>query len=81
MLVDCMSSRKETEMSNSQAGVQIDKAEECFVAELKTKPAQELGHFLAGPWTASILSTEEIEELYQYQKLQQKEETPQQRTA
>jgi hypothetical protein len=76
-----MSSRKEIEMTNSQASVQIDKTEEYFVAELKAKPAQELRHFLAGPWTASILSTEAIEELYQYQKLQQKEETPQQQTA
>jgi hypothetical protein len=76
-----MSSRKEKEMTNSQASVQIDKEEEYFVAELKTKPAQELRHFLAGPWTASILSPEAIEELYQYQKLQQQEETPQQRTA
>lgn len=68
-------------MTNSQASVQIDKSEEYFVAELKTKPAQELRHFLAGPWTSSILSTEAIEELYQYQKLQQKEETPQHQTA
>ena len=68
-------------MTNSQASVQINKAEEYFVAELKTKSAQELHHFLAGPWTASILSSEAIEELYQYQKLQQKEEIPQQQTA
>jgi hypothetical protein len=76
-----MSSRKEMDMTNSQASVQVNKAEEYFVAELKTKPAQELHHFLAGPWTASILSSEAIEELYQYQKLQQKEEIPQQQTA
>ena len=68
-------------MTNFQKSVQIDKEEEYFVAELKTKPAQELRHFLAGPWTASILSTEAIEQLYQYQKLQQKEEPPQQQTA
>jgi hypothetical protein len=76
-----MSSIKEIEMTNSQASVQIDKTEEYFVAELKAKPAQELRHFLEGPWTASILSTEAIEQLYQYQKPQQKEETPQQQTA
>jgi hypothetical protein len=76
-----MSSRKEMEMTNSQASVQLDKTEENFIAELKMKPAQELHNFLAGPWTASILSPEAIEELYQYQKLQQQEEIPQQRTA
>jgi hypothetical protein len=42
-----------------------DKTEASFVAELKTKSTQELRRFMAGPWTASILSPEEIEELYQ----------------
>jgi len=76
-----MSSRKEKEMTNSQASVQLDKTEEDFIAELKTKPAKELHNFLAGPWTAAILSPEAIEELYQYQKLQQQEVTTQQQTA
>jgi hypothetical protein len=75
-----MSSRKETEMTNSQASVQLDKTEEDFIAELKMKPAKELHNFMAGPWTAAILGPEAIEELYQYQKLQQQEETIQQQT-
>jgi hypothetical protein len=76
-----MSSRKEKEMTNSQTSAQLDKTEEKFIVELKKKPAQELHNFLAGPWTASILSSDAIEELYQYQKLQQQEETKQQLTA
>ena len=76
-----MSSRKETEMTISQASVQLDETEEDFIAELKTKPAPELHNFLAGPWTAAILSPEAIEELYQYQKLQQQEVMTQQLTA
>ncbi len=68
-------------MTNSQTSVQLDKTEENFIAELKKKPPQELHNFLAGPWTASILSSEAIEELYQYQRLQQQEETKQQPTA
>jgi hypothetical protein len=75
-----MSSRKEKEMTNSQTSVQLDKTEEDFIAELKTKPAQELSQFLSGPWTASILSPEAIEELYQYQNLQQQEEMTQKQT-
>ncbi len=76
-----MLARKEQEMTNSQASVHLDKTEEDFVVELKTKSAQELHHFLAGSWTASILSPEAMEELYRYQKKQQKEETPPHRTA
>jgi hypothetical protein len=70
-----LSARKEMEMTNSQAIVQLDRTEEYFVAELKTKPTAELRRFLMGPWTASILSPEAIEELYQ--ELRQKEEPPQ----
>ncbi len=66
-------------MTNSQASIQLDRTEEYFVAELKTRPMQELRRFLAGPWTASILSPEAIEELYQYQELHLKEEIPQQK--
>ena len=68
-------------MTNSQASVQLDETEEDFIAELKKKPAKELHNFLAGPWTAAILSPEAIEELYQYQQLQQQEVTTQQQTA
>ena len=65
-------------MTNSQASMQLDRTEENFVAELKAKPAEELRRFLAGPWTASILSPQAIEELYQYREIHQKVETPQQ---
>jgi hypothetical protein len=65
-------------MTNSQATVQLDKSEEYFVVELKKKPTQELRRFMMGSWTASILSPEAIEELYQYQEKRQKEELSQQ---
>ena len=64
-------------MTNSQISMQLDETEECFVAELKAKPIEELRRFLAGSWTASILSPQAIEELYEYQKLRQKVETSQ----
>jgi hypothetical protein len=50
-----------------------DKTEVSFVEELKAKPVQEVRSFMYGPWTSSILSPEEIEEMYQW--LQQKEAT------
>ena len=59
-----MSIRKEKEMTYAQTIAQLDKSEEYFVVELKKKPTQELRRFMMGPWTASILSPEEIEELY-----------------
>jgi hypothetical protein len=52
-------------MTNSQAMAQLDRTAEDFVVELKAKPTQELSCFLAGSWTASLLSVEEVEELYQ----------------
>ena len=73
-----MPARKEKEMTNSQANLQLGRAEEYFIGELETKSTEELRCFLAGSWTASILSPEAIEELYQYQEHRQKEETPQQ---
>ena len=51
--------------------VQPDRTEAYFVTELKAKSTQELRQFLFGAWTASILSAEAIEELYQ--ELQRKE--------
>ena len=57
--------RKEHEMIIVQERLQRDRTKASFVAELKTKSTQELRRFMAGPWTASILSPEEIEELYQ----------------
>ena len=65
-------------MTNAQAIVQRDTSEEYFVVQLKKKATQELRRFLAGSWTASILSPEAIEELYRYQEKRQKEELPRQ---
>jgi hypothetical protein len=70
--------RKEHEMIIVQEILQRDRTKASFVAELKTKSTQELRRFMAGPWTASILSPEEIEELYQ--TLQQTEGSSQART-
>jgi hypothetical protein len=61
-------------MTNVQALLQRDRTEVSFVTELKAKSPQELRCFMSGPWTASILSSEEIEELYQV--LRQEEASP-----
>ena len=58
-------------MTTNQIPQNSDKIETSFVKDLKRKPVQELRRFMAGPWTSSILSPEEIEEIYQI--LQQKE--------
>ena len=58
-------------MTTNQVSLNSEKTEASFVVDLKRKPMQELRRFMAGPWTASILSTEEIEEIYQ--SLEQKE--------
>jgi hypothetical protein len=58
-------------MITDQLSQNSDKIEASFVEDLKRKPVQELRRFMAGPWTAAILSPEEIEEIYQ--RLQQKE--------
>lgn len=60
-------------MTTIQIPLKSDKTEASFVEDLKTKPIQDLRRFMAGPWTASILSSQEIEEIYQW--LQQKEAT------
>jgi hypothetical protein len=60
-------------MTTDQAILQRKRTEATFVAELKAKSAPELRCFMSGPWTASILSPEVIEELYQI--LQQEEES------
>jgi hypothetical protein len=60
-------------MTTNQAILQRERTEAPFVAELKAKSAPELRCFMSGPWTASILSPEAIEELYQI--LQQEEES------
>jgi hypothetical protein len=61
-------------MTNVQALPQRDRTEASFVAEIKAKSPQELRCFMAGPWTASIFTPEEIEELYEV--LQQEEASP-----
>ena len=66
-------------MTNSYIDLR-DKTEETFVAELESKSTLELGQFLMGPWTASILSPEAIEELYRDLK-RRNEETAQQEDA
>ena len=58
-------------MITDQLPLKSDKTEASFVVDLKRKPMQELRRFMAGPWTASILSTEAIEDIYQ--RLEQKE--------
>ena len=58
-------------MTTNQVLLNSEKTEESFVTDLQRKPAKELRRFMAGPWTASILSPEEIEEIYQ--SLEQKE--------
>jgi hypothetical protein len=55
--------QKGKEMTYVQAIPQRGGQVESFVAELKIKSSQELSRFMGGPWTASILSPEEIEEL------------------
>lgn len=59
-------------MTTDQVILQRDMTEASFVAELKLKSTPELRSFMSGPWTASILSSSSIEELYHF--LQQKEE-------
>jgi hypothetical protein len=53
--------------------VKSGKTEAPFVVDLKKKPMQELLSFIANPWTASILTPKEIEEIHQ--SLKQEEVT------
>jgi hypothetical protein len=68
--------RKGKKMTNIQTRM-VERTEEEFVVELEHKSPLELRNFMMGPWTASILSPEAIEELYAYLKLRL-EESPQQ---
>ncbi|HZU00417.1 MAG TPA: hypothetical protein VFA10_12175 [Ktedonobacteraceae bacterium] len=61
-------------MRNAQASAKRHKIEEELIAWIEAKPTRELCQFLAGPWTASILSPEAIEQLYRYRERRQKEE-------
>ena len=51
-------------MTTAQAQLQSSRTEAFFVAKLEAKPTEELRRFMEGPWTASILSFDAIEELY-----------------
>ncbi len=51
-------------MTTNQVPLNGNKTEASFVVELKRKPMLELLNFISCPWTASILSPEEIEEIY-----------------
>jgi hypothetical protein len=64
-------------MRNAHTTAKRHKIEEELIAWIEAKPTRELNQFLAGPWTASILSPEAIEELYPYRERLQKEEAPQ----
>lgn len=64
-------------MRHNHTTAQRDKVEKELIAWIEAKPTQELSQFLAGSWTASILSPEAIEELYRYRERRQKEETEQ----
>lgn len=64
-------------MRTAQTTTKRHKIEEELIAWIEAKPTQELSQFLAGSWTASILSPEAIEELYRYRERRQKEEAEQ----
>ena len=56
-------------MITAEEIAQRDKAEEDLIVWLEAKPTQELRQFLAGSWTASLLSPEDLEELYEEQEM------------
>jgi hypothetical protein len=64
-------------MRTAQTTTKRHKIEEELIAWIEAKPTQELSQFLAGSWTASLLSPEAIEELYRYRERRQKEEAEQ----
>jgi hypothetical protein len=66
--------RKEKEMIYDQTIAQRESCGENIRAWLAAKTTQELRRFMAGPWTASLLLPEDIEELYK--ELQWKEALP-----
>lgn len=59
-----MSVGKEKEMTYVQTIAQRERTEEDVIAWLMAKPTQELRHFMATAWVASLLSPQAIEELY-----------------
>jgi len=69
-----LSVRKEKEMTYTQTIAQRERTEEDVITWLTAKSTEELRRFMMGSWTASILSSKEIEELYH--ELQQREASP-----
>ena len=56
-------------MITAEEIVQQDRAEEELMAWLEAKSPQEFRQFLAGSWTACLLSPDTIEELYKEQEM------------
>ncbi len=56
-------------MITAEEIAQRDQAEEDLMAWLEAKSTQEFRQFLAGSWTASLLSPEDLEELYEDQEM------------
>jgi hypothetical protein len=56
-------------MMTAEEMAQRDKTEEDLIAWLEAKSTQEFRQFLAGSWTASLLSPEDLEELYEEQEM------------
>jgi hypothetical protein len=56
--------RKEKEMPYAQPEEQQVRTDEDIMVWLMAKSTEELRRFMRGPWTASILTSEQIEELY-----------------
>ena len=55
-------------MMTAEEMAQRDKTEEDLIAWLEAQSTQELRQFLAGSWTACLLSPEDLEELYEEQE-------------
>ena len=56
-------------MITAEEIAQRDRAQEDLMTWLEAKSPQEFRQFLAGSWTASLLSPENIEELYKEQEM------------
>ena len=56
-------------MITAEEMAQRDKAEEDLIAWLEAKSTQEFRQFLAGSWTACLLSPEDLEQLYEEQEM------------
>ena len=61
--------RKEQKMITIEEIAQRDRTQEELIAWIEAKSPQEFRQFLAGSWTASLLSPDTIEELYKEQEM------------